>query len=442
MITKIKNNKTQIIEITIIFILTLLYNLICNEISNDEVWNYGFAYNISKGLIPYKDFNMVITPFFPLLGAIFLTVFGKSILIYHIFNSIICTILFQYMKKRIPKAYYILYGIFLIFSLPNYNILCMLLLYVLMDLEDKKSNDFIIGIVLGIVFLTKQNIGIYLCIPTLFKKDIKAIIKRIIGFTIPNIIIITYLVLNNCFYEFIDYVFLGINSFAKKNLVIDKTCLVMIIIGTIYLIYQYINKKDIKIIYLLCFQLVVIPLIEPYHTMIAIIPTIGYFLSTLKLHKQTIIIAFMIFIITSFLWSFNSFNKKEYMFPNNTTEFKYRKIIYQDDMYIKEIIKLIKPTEDRLYIICGNAYLFKLEANIKINKYDLLNNGNLGKNGEQKLIDQIEKDCKKENCIFMIAKRELLNNQFNQYNKDIIKYIMNNYNEIDEKYNFIIYKNY
>ena len=49
-------------ELIIIFIVTLIYNLVIPELSLDEVWNYGFCYNVLNGLVPYKDFNMIITP--------------------------------------------------------------------------------------------------------------------------------------------------------------------------------------------------------------------------------------------------------------------------------------------------------------------------------------------------------------------------------------------
>ena len=97
-----KSKKYIAIELLCIFILTLLYNLICNPVILDEIWNYGFTYNIANGLIPYKDFNMVITPFYPFLGALFLIIFGKSLLVYHIFNALICTGIFYFMKIETP----------------------------------------------------------------------------------------------------------------------------------------------------------------------------------------------------------------------------------------------------------------------------------------------------------------------------------------------------
>ena len=59
-----KKKKIIIILIFIIlFCLFLFWNLIIQPLNVDEVWNYGFAYAISKGEIPYLDFNMVLTPF-------------------------------------------------------------------------------------------------------------------------------------------------------------------------------------------------------------------------------------------------------------------------------------------------------------------------------------------------------------------------------------------
>ena len=212
-----------------IFIITLIFNLVFNTLTNDEVWNYGFAYNISRGLIPYKDFNMVITPLYPMINALFMIIFGKNILIMHIINAILCTAIFYFLKKTTSKAYYILYSILLFFALPNYNIMCLLFLYILIMLEKQKSNDYLIGIILGLTFMTKQNVGIYLCIPTIFTKDIKRILKRIIGFMIPNILIFTYLIYNKAVYEFINYCFLGLSNFGEKNFGYYKTTTIILI---------------------------------------------------------------------------------------------------------------------------------------------------------------------------------------------------------------------
>jgi len=155
----------------------------------------------------------------------------------------------------------------------------MLLLYVLTTLEEKKYNNYLIGIIIGLTFLTKQTIGIFLFIPTLFTKDIKKIVKRIIGFIIPNIFLLIYLTYHNILFEFIDYTFLGISNFAEKNINHYWSCLIILLIEIIYLTYKYIKTKDIKIIYLLSFQIISFPIIDPYHIMIPLIPTINFLVS-------------------------------------------------------------------------------------------------------------------------------------------------------------------
>lgn len=441
MINKIKKHKYQILELIIIAIITLIYNLLCISLSGDEVWNYGFSYNISKGLIPYKDFNMIITPVFPMLGALFLSIFGKNFIIYHIFNSLICTSIFYFIKKNTKENHYLLYILFLSFSSPSYNIFCILLLYILMNLENKKSNDFIIGIFLGITFLTKQNIGIFLCLPTLFIKDIRKIIKRIIGFIIPVVIILLYIIINNSLYEFIDYCFLGMSSFVKENFTISKS-IIIFIVSVIYLIYQYIKNKDIRILYLLSFQLTVFPMIEMHHLMIALIPTIGYFLNTIKLNKKIILIIFIVFITAMFGTNINSIRKNQFDYPNITKEYKYKKMLLHYDYSIRIISDYInKQTIDNIFIMAKSAYMYKLEAKLPINKYDLLIDGNLGSGGIEKIIEEIDNICQKEKCLFLVDKEELNNKTNSIYSEEAIEYVTSNYHQIDALGYLSIYEN-
>ena len=48
----------------------------------DYYWNYNNSLQISNGLLPYKDINIITTPLFHFIVSIFLTIFGKSIVIY------------------------------------------------------------------------------------------------------------------------------------------------------------------------------------------------------------------------------------------------------------------------------------------------------------------------------------------------------------------------
>ena len=439
MIKKIKQHKYQIIESTIIFVIILTFTLVFNKFSLDEVWNYGFAYNISQGLIPYKDFNLVITPLYPFICSIFLKIFGSKILIYYIFNAITTTILYYYIKKNNKNNCYIIYTLLLPFIAPNYNLFCILILYIILTLEDRKTNDYIIGIFLGLTFLTKQNIGIYLCIPSLFTKDIKKIIKRIIGFLIPNIILLVYLLLNNSLYQFIDYTFLGMKSFLN-NTHINYILLLLTITIIILLIHKYIKTKDIKILYLICLQGMAFPIIDTYHVLLPFVIALSYIIKSIKINKKYTKLAFLMFIvfISSYYIYINPI--QDYKYPNKLTTYKYRNVDQSTINVINEIKNYIKEKEEKVFIIDEWAYLIKLEANLPINKYDLLNNGNLGKNGEYKIINDINQICQKEKCIFLLDRQQLYENN-SQYNEKILQYINNTYYEIGMIYQYVIYEN-
>ena len=54
--------------IILLFIIFLLFNLIISPLNLDEIWSYGFSYNISKGVVIYRDFNVLQTPLYFFLG--------------------------------------------------------------------------------------------------------------------------------------------------------------------------------------------------------------------------------------------------------------------------------------------------------------------------------------------------------------------------------------
>ncbi len=60
-------------------------NVFIQELANlDEMWVYNFARCILNGLLPYKDFSIIITPLFPMVSAIFLKIFGDEMVVLRI----------------------------------------------------------------------------------------------------------------------------------------------------------------------------------------------------------------------------------------------------------------------------------------------------------------------------------------------------------------------
>ena len=183
----------------LVFLLLFIFNFILTyfNIANDDlIWNYGFSYNFANGLKMYSDYNMVITPLFPTIFGFIMKILGKNIIVFYLSFALIPAtmyyLIYKYYKKSLIEV--ILIGSFIVS--PNYNILCLFFLFVLFVLEDKKYNDYIIGIVLGLVFLTKSPTGLLTLASLYYYKDFKKIIKRFIGFLIPNIIYIIYFILN------------------------------------------------------------------------------------------------------------------------------------------------------------------------------------------------------------------------------------------------------
>lgn len=434
--------KTNIIELILIFIISFIFSMIFLTLDYDDIWNFGFAYNVSTGLIPYRDFNMVTTPLYPLVDSIFLTIFGRNIYVHYAVNAIILTIIYAFMKKNYPKAYYIPFAILLLLSRPNYNLICLLFLYIILLLEEKNKNDYLIGIILGLTFLTKQSIGIYLCLPSLFTKDIKKIVKRIVGFIIPIIPTMLYLTINKALYAFIDYCFLGIGEFSDKNFCIISPMLILLFAGIAYCIINYLKTKDYKNIYHLCFLGMAYPLIDYYHVLLAIIPILGYFLNNMPLNKKIIGYSFVTFLFTVSFINL-CIERDKYSFPNSTNKFKYCKLENNVVDQINKLTAYVSKSDDNTYIIEGSGYLVKLELNKPIGKYDFFLNGNVGKNGSSKIIKTFDEKCRIEKCTFIVNKYAYATKDYSQqYNKELHRYVVNNYQEVDEIIGLTVYNNH
>lgn len=249
-VVRIMNNLKKISKFLLIFFIILIFNLIFSPINGDEVWNYGFANNLYQGLIPYKDFNMVLTPFYPFLMSIPFYVFGSNMLIFHITNALLITGCFILLDKDYKDKMWIilLFCFFPInYSFPTYNMFLYVLLCTILFLENNYVKDenifihYIIGFILGITFLTKQTVGGCLVLVSLYYiKDFKIILKRFIGFLIPITIFIIYILFNNAWKEFIDLCILGLIDFSGNQQGFSLNLLFYVVM--IFIIFKKIKK--------------------------------------------------------------------------------------------------------------------------------------------------------------------------------------------------------
>ena len=105
----------------------------------------------------------------------------------------------------------------------------------------------------------------------------------------------------------------------------------------------------------------------------------------------------------------------------------------------KQMVNYIDSNKDKnIIILSANAYFFKIVVGRDINYYDLLNYGNHGYDGTNKVIKSLKKE---KDSIFIINIKEYEDNSSDrqQINKVVIKYVLDNYKLITTKGEYVIY---
>ncbi len=431
----LKQNYKTILKYTFLFFLFLIWNMIIQGVNTDELWNYGFSYSIFRGEIPYHDFNMVITPFSPFLFSLPFFIFGHNILVFHIENAllllVLCVFLFKLVNKR---AWYLILFLFFPLSLlyPSYNLLLLLLFVILIYCEENNKSDYLIGFILALAILTKQSVGICLLLPSLYyykKKD--KLFKRFIGFIIPILVFLLYILFTNSFKQFLDLCFFGLFDFADQNgraFNIFYLITLIMVLGTVYYIKK--NPKNLKSYYALMFYSIILPMFDMYHVQIAFV--VFLLLILLNYHKE-IKINPMIITITSVIGISlitmldGRYFTNEVIYPNDINHFEYRFIHKENLKLTKEINQFIKKNNDKKIVFLDyNAYYVRIINDMPISYLDLINEGNWGYQGSRKLINEIKKQ---KNTLFIIDKEELENHQTD---KKAIKYVMKHGKKVDK----------
>ena len=405
--------------ISLVFIFTLS--------RGDTFVNYGFSYAISIGEIPYKDFNMVITPLSPFVYSIGL-ILCKNILVYYLEQAILLTVLFYILEKLINKKS-ILYLLFILIPypiaivstiFPGYNFLIILLFFIFIYLFKNKKSDYLLGLVLGLIFCTKQTIGIALFIPIIYYlfKNRKKFIKIFIGYLIPIFILLIYLLLTNTLNSFIDLCILGLFDFNNSNRSIDIYYLI---------ICKIIKKKDILLSFGLMYITVIFPIIDYYHVSLFLLIVI-YFLIEDKKIKDSYYKYIIIFIIgICGIWSFITY---EYFNPPVISNYNNFYLVINNKKYTNNSKKLLEYTKNKntIYFMRGSEnYYYKIISNKKINYFDLPNNGNYGYNGINKMKNKIQNTHK----VYFVLDKELINSKDNnQYIDELGIYVIKNSNKI------------
>ena len=467
----------------------------------DELWNYQTTYKMSIGLSLYKDINCIITPLFFTIGKIFLLLGNKSLIAYRYYCLIsvyLYVFLFYKILKNlnIPTTLSLLYTILaIIFALPaissgaNYNTISMILifLYILTYLKyyNKKSYYYLIGIELFLIFITKQNIFVYMSICTFIyeatkTKKISIFIKNMLKifstFAPLFLLFIWGLYHDHLLNDFINYTIKGLQDFSENNFGYELEALIIFCslltstIVTKILLYKFrdrleddeLKEKVNYFFYVIIFSsLSLYPIINDFHFHIIeplFVLYLFYFNTRLfftennevklspKLNNKLIIITIILVIIHLLriygeLYINISSNKTKIISNNSNNQF-YNIMTSTEILERYDQIKTFtdeinsQNTNSNIIILDTLSALVNIPINNFHNNYDLCFYGNLGENGLEKIKSEIGTTHNTYYIILTDSEKD-----FWQFPKEIREYIEKNLTFIKKSNDYSIYFN-
>ena len=406
-----KMNIKKILLVLIVFIVVYSLLILFSVNYADVTWNYGMSHAIKIGEIPYKDFNILMPPLSQYLMSILLFI-KDSYLVFLFEQAIIVTLFFIFMYKLIGNKFILLLPIIafprFFFILPNYNFLAIFLILILLYLEKNNKNDYLIGVILSLIILTKHSIGLFFLLFTLIGTfDFSKIKKRIVGVIPLLVVFLIYLIFNHNLYEFLDLTIFGLFDFGSSNSGFSLYILIVSIALLIYLIYRFIsNPKDINNYYLLGTYSFIIPIMDQFHFNYFIFVYLFIILYTVTISKKyikyiylfcSLIFAFVVFINFYLNWAL-------YKDKNILTNRYFYGYIVSDKLeeYINAIY-IDYNSRDNNYMFSYDNMFFDIMSNHQITYFDIPNDGNFGYNGISKMKNKIDD---MHDVYFYINKRE------------------------------------
>ena len=445
---KLTNKILKIIYLILLLIVMVIFYYNFTTSIGDVIWNYGFSHAIRIGEIPYKDFNMVLTPLFSFITSIGLFIYDD--LLTFLLEGIILNIVLLYILYKLfnKKLFYIL-PIYIIFFLlkifiPTYNLLVLILLFLLILFERQNKSDLSIGIILGLLIITKHSIGCVISLIALLLviKDKKKVGKRLLGLIIPCIVFLIYLILTKSLYNCIDLCILGLFDFAGNNTYIVIRYLLMVIIAfivNILLLIKY-RKKNLKeLVYYLGSLFLVIPIIDLYHTYLYIFTAIIIVLLVLidnnikinyKKQFNLFITSIYILLLIGTILIINNHNNIRL----NINHFKYTYMSKDKVSYIRDIYNKYNEYDNSMML--GNlSTLMDISSDHNLTYFNIMLYGNWGYNIDKKVMNKF--NIIHDKYIFVKQMKERKKGSQDYYY--IYDYIEDNYKKINTLYDYDIY---
>lgn len=260
--------KYDSIIVFFIFASLMILPAFCRNLYvGDELWTFSNTYKMYNGYEIYKDCNVIATPVFFYIGELLFFIFSPNMLVFRFYNVLINSLLYFGIYELnklfgISKRKSLLYTLALIifenilnYYGANYNNLVYVFVICGIIFNIKQKNNVLKGLILFLIFMTKQNVGVYyfvgICLYYLWdknnlKKNIKSlIIQGTIAFICFGIYCL-YLYCNGTLVYFYDMAFCSISEFSVKNLKFagETICVFLIQLMTlIFALFSVLSKK-------------------------------------------------------------------------------------------------------------------------------------------------------------------------------------------------------
>lgn len=479
-------------SIILIVLLCIIMTFGVELSSYDELWNFQNIFKMYNGFTIYKDANVIVTPLFFYIENIFFHILGANFLTYRLTNILLCSLLFfvvYNVQKNLKLIKYI--NLFFIIPIlldtvylyayngPNYNLLALIFFMIGMNLYiSKKNSNIVQGIIIFLIFFTKQSIGVFYVLSIIIyelykygisKKFFTNQFKKLFIFLVSTLVVLAIFYLNNNLWNFINYTFGGIFDFSERNFFFGPKIYDAFIILAAYAIAisiliskKYLLEHDfsndffenivILLIFSSCAALIVYPIINIAHTKM-VLPfffiILSYIFNTIfkdffddeNLEKIFDIIIVILLFVFTLKYAFTcmgskAFKNSEFVLDKSSPYFS----IPLQKSFLNKIEELSAYIEYQNskgidVIICSyDSALTMVPLRQSHGAYDLVFYGNLGYNGIEKIKEDI---LSRERTEFIIFKDE--DDMFGQEVREIRDFIQNNLTKCGEILNYDIY---
>lgn len=465
----------------------------------DEIWNFNFANQMAKGLVPYRDFNMVQTPLLPMIVSLFLKVFGTQLLVTRILGVFLgAGILFMayHILKKLKVNLYIRLTTLLIFFLLlknnfalDYNFAVLLLVLFMIALELKKRKiekngkrqryDLLIGFLAGLCICFKQSTGAFILLATLviglwqekkkgnWKQYLTNVVIRIIGAVIPVAILFIYLLVNGALGDFINYAVLGIQTFSnhlayttlfQNTPVYIKLLAVLFPLTLIFMFFVTWKAKNKKIGILTAYGIAtaftMYPITDEIHFLIGALPTFIGFVYILHIVIRRLKIGYQrsktmryirdfcrcalwlaLFIFLGIALEDTISYIKSADQYQDLPHYSYIRVTDKLEGQIKNVSQYIQNASKPVYILDSDAAIYRIPTDGYEKDYDMFLKGNLGIKGEEGQIEKLESTQDK----ILLIKNDATSLNWQNPEK-VRQYVKENYTKVGEIEYFDIYE--